>query len=97
MARFDVFRLTDGTFVLDCQSDGLMHLNTRLVVPLWPPANAPLAAARMNPVLKINGQDFVMVTQFASAVALTQLREHVATLSDSHLSILAALDFLIGG
>ena len=97
MARFDVFRISDGTLVLDCQSNGLTHLNTRFVVPLWPPANAPLAASRMNPVLKIDGKDFVMVTQFAAAVALVQLREQVTTLSDSHFSILAALDFLIGG
>ncbi|MGY0709320.1 CcdB family protein [Azospirillum argentinense] len=49
MARFDVHRRLDGPgFLLDLQANILRDLNTRFVVPLLPPGEAPLAAKRLN-------------------------------------------------
>ena len=39
MARFSAHRLSDGSWVLDCQADLLDHLTTRFVVPLIPIAD----------------------------------------------------------
>ena len=70
MARFDVYvGLGGADLLLDCQCDLLRDLNTRFVVTLMLPENAPQPARRLNPVFHVAGRDYVMVTQFAAAVA----------------------------
>lgn len=36
MAQFDVFRTTSGALIIDCQSEALAFLATRVMVPLVP-------------------------------------------------------------
>lgn len=98
MARLDVHRMRIPThYVIDCQADILSSLNTRFVVPLLPISDAPSPAARLNPVFTINGIIFVMVTQFAASVPVTELGEAVANLGDHQYTISNALDMLISG
>jgi len=98
MAKFDVYRRGDGPgYLLDCQADLLDMLNTRLVVPLLPPEEAPKPAARLNPALEVEGQPVVMVTQFASAVMVRELGESVGSLLSEQDAIGLALDMLISG
>lgn len=98
MAKFDVYRQkNDGFFVLDCQTDLLSDLNTRLVVPLLPLGQAPKPAARLNPVFDVHGAKVVMVTQFAASVPTLELGEIVQSLGSDHDAICAALDILIIG
>ncbi|MGF1548588.1 MAG: CcdB family protein [Thiotrichales bacterium] len=48
--RFEVFVNPDGGgYLLNIQAGLLQHLNTRVVVPLMPVANAPLPAKILNP------------------------------------------------
>lgn len=66
MARFDVYANPGGTgYVLDVQADVLHELNTRIVVPLLPSAQAPLPAKRLNPVFAIGDEPHTMVTHTA--------------------------------
>jgi toxin CcdB len=99
MARLDVHARHDGGvgYLLDVQADLLSGLNTRLVVPLLPEAHAPAPAARLNPLVDIAGERYVVVTQFAAAIHARELGERVATLADRHETITAALDLLITG
>lgn len=98
MARYDVYRIAgDMGFVLDCQADVLSRLNTRFVVPLLPPDQAPLASERLNPAFTIAGEKVIMYTQFAASVPAIQLREPVTSLDDEHPAIMNALDMLITG
>lgn len=98
MAKFDVCRMRQGgTLVIDCQAGLLSDLNTRLVVPLLPPDQAPKPAARLNPVFNLAGGPLVMVTQFAASVPCAQLGEPLASLRDEELTIGTALDMLISG
>lgn len=98
LAQFDVYRLnSSGTLVIDCQSDLLEQLNTRLVVPLLPRDAAPMPARRLNPVFMIGGEDHVMVTQFAAAVERRELADVVFTLRDLSFEVIGALDVLISG
>jgi len=98
MARFDVHARRQGPgLLLDCQADLLAHLNTRLVVPLIPLAEAPKPAARLNPVFSVAGADLVMVTQYAAAVELRELGEVVGSLAGHDHAIIGALDLLITG
>lgn len=98
MAQFDVQSLNSGTgLVIDCQSDLLSQLNTRLVVPLIPRDRAPTPAQRLNPIFTIRGHEHVMATQFAAAVHVRELGEVVASLRDRSFEIVAALDVLVSG
>jgi toxin CcdB len=96
MAQFDVHRLGDG-LVVDCQSDLLRHIASRLVVPLVPRSDAPMPAHRLNPVFEIASVDYVMVTESAGAVRTQQLGPVIESLADRSFEITGALDILISG
>ena len=98
MSRYDVYALASGSaLVLDVQSDLLEPLNTRVVVPLMPPASAPKPARRLNPVFELDGQSLVMVTQFTAAVACAELGKPIGNLETHSAEITAALDMLFQG
>lgn len=98
MARFDVYRQPDGGgYLLDCQADILSILNTRFVVPLLAPDEAPLAGARLNPSFAVQSEPVVMYTQFAASVPVKDLGEHICSLADDHSTIMNALDMLLTG
>jgi toxin CcdB len=95
MARFDVYRTRDGQLALDCQSRWLSHYNTRFAVPLMPPNASPEIAKRLNPVFEIEGELFVMVTQYAAAVPVSELGKKVCSLAEHDYRIIDAIDVLI--
>jgi toxin CcdB len=98
MARFDVYRQPGGPgYLLDCQADILSILNTRFVVPLLPPEEAPRAGERLNPAFRIAGKRVVMYTQFAASVPVGDLGKPVDSLSNEHRPIMNALDMLMTG
>lgn len=96
MAQFDVHRLGQG-LVIDCQSPLLDRLETRFVVPLVPVANAPKIAQRLNPAFRIDGEEYVMLTQAAAAIHRRELQVVVTSLADRSYEITGALDVLISG
>lgn len=98
MARYDVYPNPGGAgYLLDVQADLLDGLNTRVVVPLLPPATAPLPARRLNPLFDIAEMPHVMVTQFMAAVPLAFLNRPVASLIGRDTEITNALDMLLSG
>ena len=98
MAQFDVHRLkSSDTLVIDCQSELLEQLNTRLVVPLIPREAAPTPADRLNPIFTIGGEEYVMFTQFAAAVRREDVGDVRFSLSDHSFEVIGALDVLISG
>ena len=98
MARFDAYaRAGKAGFLLDVQSDLLDALNTRVVVPLLPIDQAPTPAARLNPVLTISGENYVMATQFMASVPVRELGSVAVSLNAQSHEITAALDMLFVG
>ncbi len=98
MAKHDVYANPDGPgYLLDVQSDLLDPLNTRVVVPLFPLAEAPHPAKRLNPIFEIEGSDVVMVTQFMAAVPVNILQERVTNISAQFAEITDALDMVFQG
>lgn len=98
MARFDVFANPDGAgYLLLVQSAILDNLNTRVVVPLLPQAQAPLPARTLNPVVDIGTDSVVMVTQFMAAVPCSILKHPLTTLESRRDDIVAAIDLLMQG
>lgn len=96
VAQFDVHRLGDR-LIIDCQSDLLGQLDSRLVAPLVPVSVAPTIAQRLNPVFEIDDETYVMLTQAASAVRRRELGAVIGSLAERAFEITGALDVLISG
>ena len=98
MPQYGVYeeRGTD-VLLLDCQSDLLDDLPTRVVVPLLPTASAKRLYARLNRELSVAGESSVMMTQLIAAVPAIALGRQVAWLPDHHYRIGGALNVLTSG
>lgn len=98
MAKYDVYPNPSGQgFLLDVQTDLLSDLNTRIVVPLLPKANAPKPATRLNPTFTLKRKSVVMVTQFMAAVPTSVLKTPIANLNDEFEKVTTAIDMLLQG
>ena len=98
MAQYDLFaNPAGGGYLLDVQSDLLVGLNVRAVVPLLPQGDAPAAASRLNPVFEIGGAAHVMMTQYIAAVPASILKAPLGDLSARFDAITSALDMLFHG
>ena len=85
-------------YLLDVQSDIIGELNTRLVIPLFlldEVSGRP--ARRLNPVLNVDGEDFLVMTHEMASVRQSQLGEEVESLREQRQAIKNALDFLLDG
>ena len=96
MAKYDVHAFGDG-FLLDVQDDYLSALNTRIVVPLLPKADAALVSEKLNPVFVVNGEEMVMETHLLAAVPVASLGRPVGSLVERFDEITRALDFAFHG
>lgn len=97
MAQFDVLRFEDAGFVIDCQSNLLDHLSTRVVVPLVDPAVVPAPLRRLHPHFEIGEERFLMATHLIGAVPTSSLGSSAGSLASEYLTITNALDFLVTG
>ncbi|EAN6065544.1 TPA: CcdB family protein [Yersinia enterocolitica] len=85
-------------YLLDVQSDIIGELNTRLVIPLFlldEVSGRP--ARRLNPVLNVDGEDFLVMTHEMASVRHSQLGEEVVSVREQRQAIKNALDFLLDG
>lgn len=98
MSRFDLYRPsgTEG-YLLDVQSRFIDFLETRVVVPLLPPARVPKPIRDLHPVFSIDGNDHVMATQLLGAVRRRELGRAVGSLEAERDAITRALDILLTG
>jgi toxin CcdB len=98
MARFDLYAglgAGDG-YVVDVQADLLDALTTRVVVPVLPRA-AVQVIRDLNPIVRLDDEDFAVMTQELAAVPRRDLRRKVGSLSDRRDDITRALDVLLTG
>jgi toxin CcdB len=96
MAQFDVLKFESG-YALDCQADILSHLHTRFIVPLRARNDGSPIKSRLNPVFELDGEQWVMMTEFASTIFVKNLGPRVTSLASQRDDIIAALDVLITG
>jgi toxin CcdB len=96
MAQYDVYAYKNG-FLIDVQSDLLDQMNTRVVVPLLPIAEAPPQLTRLNPIFALNGVDYALVPQHMAAITLRELGSPDSNMSARHDHIRTALDMLFIG
>lgn len=98
MARFRVHRVGSAAdLAIDLQSNLLDGLHSRVMAPLVPVADVPRLVHRLNPRFDINGESFVMMTEFLSTVPAKEIGPAIADLSHRADDITAATDFLFQG
>ena len=105
MARFDIYpnpghtKKSDVPYLLEVQSDLLSALDSRVVVPMRRVDRFDKVALpeSLAPVFEIGGLPCFMETAKLAAVPAKILQTPVASLSDHHAAITAALDFLFQG
>lgn len=97
MALYDVWdNPAEGAMLLEVQANVLADYSTRVVIPLVP-AKGHIKATRLNPVVSIGETEWLVYTQYISAVPKSVLKSKVANLNPEHDRIIAALDFLFTG
>lgn len=99
MARFDVYALggRSARFVVDLQSDVLSELTTRVVAPLFPADKLAGPATQLNPLVEIDGQEFVLFAQLLATVPKSDLKRPIASIADQQDEFSRALDLLFTG
>jgi toxin CcdB len=101
MAQFDVHRYSPRgvtfSLVMDIQHTEHDWLATREVIPLYPKSSVKHVVSKLNPVVRLDGQEYFLATQEMAAVNIRVLGAKVASLSECGDEILAAVDFLISG
>ncbi|MCF2947981.1 CcdB family protein [Paraglaciecola aquimarina] len=98
MNKFDVYRNRTGAgYILDVQTDLLSGLNTRVVVPLIQLTDSPKPAKYLNPIFTVDGEEFVMLTQFIASIPESELSQPIANIDNCHHEINTALDMIFSG
>lgn len=97
MAQFHVYRLPGGHLVLDLQTD-LVSTGSRVVAPLFRIADGPTRIDRLEPVLEIEGDTYVLHTAEMAAIPEQLVRgAPVADLTPDDYEIRRALDMIFSG
>jgi toxin CcdB len=96
MARFHVYEV-GGDYALDVQSKLLYRLNSRVMIPLVVASHVINVMSRLNPIVAVNGKNYLMSTERMASIPLSEIRAEVADLSSRSEDITAALDFLFQG
>ena len=98
MARFDLYSGVGGGkgYVVDVQADLLESLATRVVIPLLP-RDRTEAIRDLNPVVRVDDEDYVVMTQELSAVPRFSLRRKAGSLAGRRDELTRALDVLLIG
>lgn len=101
MPQFDVLRNPRGgayPLVVDVQADLHGRLATRIVVPLTPRSRyTAQPITRLQPLVKVRGEEYVAVIPMIAAVPRAALGEVVGSLAARRADLIAALDLLITG
>ncbi|RAU23677.1 plasmid maintenance protein CcdB [Paramagnetospirillum kuznetsovii] len=103
MAQFDIHSNPNRKggdlvpYVMDIQADCLHGLPTRILVPLARPGPGVMPTRHLNPVVEVNGEALVMLTDQLSAIPAKILAPPVASLAARRHDMIAALDFLFTG
>lgn len=104
MSQFTLYRNEDPAsnptypYFVDVQNDLFDDLNSRVVIPLSPlRALGGAHAKRLCPRLRLDGDQFVLLTHQMTAIPKTILKAEVTSLDEARYEILGAIDMLIAG
>ncbi len=85
-------------YLINVQSSLLDSLDTRLVIPLSLTSRFDKKPIKgLNPMLTVDGEEFIILTQQMAAIRLISLGQTVFDGSEKRQEILSAIDLLITG
>lgn len=96
MAQFDLYRLSNGQFVVDLQTDLIGIEASRIVAPLRQ-AGRYAAFPGLTPSVVVDGMTWIVRVQELAAVPGAELREPIGSLVEHRDTLKRALDILIDG
>lgn len=82
--------------MLDVQSD-VLGLPAKVVVPMIPLAEGPTPITVLEPVLEVDGTEYLVQTAMMTAVPGKSLGEPIADLAEHEYEIRRALDLVLSG
>jgi len=98
MARqFDLYRTSDGNYVLVLQSDLLEGLNTRAVCLALPDKGGPQAVPSLSPQLTAGDIRIRIVPHVVATLTLAELGVPVANFSHDRDRIIRSVDMMLTG
>jgi toxin CcdB len=95
--QFEVFQVPDGPLVAIIQSDLLVGMRTRVVVPLLPPEVAGRPITRLTPVIELDGTMLVLMPQLIATLSLPELGTRVGSIAHAQEHVNRAIDTLLSG
>lgn len=101
MARFDVYRnprrsAAHAPYLLDVQCDWL-RTGLRVVVPLVKPEYHGPQMKKLNPMVQVDGDDFIVSPSEIGSIPDGDLHKPVGNLAADREALVSALDFLFQG
>lgn len=98
MRQFDVYRpIGDGPLLLILQAEAVNSFSIVVAAPLYPADDWQDPVRHLQPRFAIDGQDFILATNYLAAVSRTQFGSVLTSLEPHRATILSALDFLFTG
>jgi toxin CcdB len=96
MAQHDIYALPGGILVVDLQTDLIGLSATRVVAPLVRHDPATMLG-RLNPIISLGEQLYMVRVQAMAAVSQGQLRKRVVSAAAIADQLLRAVDILMRG
>jgi len=99
MAKFDIYTSpsSSAAYLLDLQDELIDMLSTRVVAPLVPIEDIDKRMKSLNPVIRYDGTDYILMTHLLAAIPVTALKKKVGSAVSQRDEIIASLDFLFTG
>lgn len=99
MARFDLYRLkASQQYVVDVQSaHASAKVRTRVVAPLIPIDDLGTLISELNPVVRLDSQDYAFVAQSLATLTTSELGVPIGSLSPHYDELARALDIPLTG
>jgi len=102
MAQFDVYRNETGygpsvPFLIDVQANFFSDIASRIVLPLQRMADVRRPLKHLNPIIELNGEQLVVMTQDLFNTPITGLGEKVGSLDSQRDQLIRTIDYIILG
>ena len=98
MAKYDIYQSSGGgDYLLILQDEILDNLSTQVVAPLVASDEAPIPMKNVNPIIALDGGNYVLMTHLLAAIHASSLKRKVGSAKGQRDEIIAALDFLFTG
>lgn len=99
MAKFDIYSSPSNgaAYLLDLQDEIIDVLSTRVVAPLVATEDVSKRMKILNPLIRIEGTEFILMTHLLAAIPSSTLKKKIGSAVSQRDEIIASLDFLFTG